>query len=249
MINTIILGDSLESLKKLDDNFVDIIITSPPYNKGGGSTKKGTTISSTGRKNHSWVSKIDYDSFEDNLDKDVYQQNQLNILNECFRVLKPSGSIFYNHKNVRKNGSIITPYEWVLKSKLNLYQEIIWNRNSTVDQNIKYFSPITEKIFWLTKTNKPTVCGKRSTKMKNEIWDITPKADKLHPAPFPKELVDNCLDMIGIDSGIVLDPYSGSGTTLTQAKIKGLDYIGLEISKNYKLLSEEKLKKYKHYWR
>jgi modification methylase len=59
-INKILKGDVLEVLKTLDDNSIDLGVTSPPYNKG----LKGGPI----------VKKVQYDAFEDNLPEDEYQQ-------------------------------------------------------------------------------------------------------------------------------------------------------------------------------
>ena len=60
--NQIYQGDSLELLKQLDDNSIDLGVTSPPYNKG----LKGGPI----------VKKVQYDSFEDNLPEDEYNNNK-----------------------------------------------------------------------------------------------------------------------------------------------------------------------------
>ena len=62
------------------------------------------------------------------MDEDEYQQWQLDILNELFRVLKNDGSLFYNHKNRIHNGEIISPYQWLFKSPFKIRQEIILDR-------------------------------------------------------------------------------------------------------------------------
>ena len=122
--------DVLEGIKQLDDESIDIIITSPPYNKGGlnGKRNKGTK----------WNKTIDYggDFNIDNKPEDEYQEWQLNILKECYRVLKKDGLMFYNHKNriVKGKGYIISPYSWLLKSPFLIRQEIIWNRKSGPNQ-------------------------------------------------------------------------------------------------------------------
>lgn len=84
--------DCLDGLHQLDDESIDIIITSPPYNKCGLNGKQNGV---------KWKGTIDYnDDVEvDNLPEEIYQQWQIEILNECHRVLKKDGSMFYNHKN------------------------------------------------------------------------------------------------------------------------------------------------------
>ena len=110
-LNKIYYIDVLEGLKKLDDASIDLIITSPPYNKMGLSGIQ---------KGKKWNKTIDYngDRENDNMDEDEYQQLQLDILNELFRVLKDDGSLFYNHKNRIHNGEIISPYKWLFKSPI-----------------------------------------------------------------------------------------------------------------------------------
>src|SRR6056297_967674 len=100
-VNKVYQGDCLEEINKIPDNSVDIIITSPPYNLGN--------KHHTGNKYHS--------AYNDDLPEEEYQKQQIKVLNECFRVLKEDGSMWYNHKNRIKSGVQITPYEWLLKSK------------------------------------------------------------------------------------------------------------------------------------
>ena len=98
------LGDCLELLKKVQSESVDLIITSPPYNLG----------------NNHHTGFVKHKAYEDNLNENDYQEWQIKVLNECFRILKEDGSMFYNHKNRIKNGLQITPYEWIFKSDLFL---------------------------------------------------------------------------------------------------------------------------------
>ena len=57
--------------------------------------------------------------------------------------------------------------------------------------------------------------------------------DKLHPAIFPKKLVEKCIKVSGLKNGIVFDPFAGTGTTMVVAKEMGLKYFGCEIDKDY----------------
>ena len=79
----LINDDCLKVLPTLADNSVDLIITSPPYNLGNNHH--------TGNKQHR--------AYDDNLPEIKYQEQQLQFLNECFKVLKEDGSLIYNHKN------------------------------------------------------------------------------------------------------------------------------------------------------
>jgi site-specific DNA-methyltransferase (adenine-specific) len=129
--------DCLKILPTIPDNSIDLIITSPPYNLGN--------KHHTGNKYHQ--------SYNDNLPEIIYQEQQLNLLNQCYRILKSDGSIMYNHKNRIKDGVQITPYEWILKSKFIVKQEIVWiNRSQNFDK-IRFY-PFTERVYWLAKDYK-----------------------------------------------------------------------------------------------
>ena len=82
--------DCLETLAKMEDNSIDLIVTSPPYNKG---------FYTKLTENENWHSAIDYDNYNDALEPKEYENWQKKIISECLRVLKPSGSLFYNHKD------------------------------------------------------------------------------------------------------------------------------------------------------
>tara|TARA_R100001440_G_scaffold9072_1_gene17135 strand:- start:333 stop:1085 length:753 start_codon:yes stop_codon:yes gene_type:complete len=232
-LNKIYNEDCLDTMAKMSDNFVDVIITSPPYNKAGyeGKIRKR-------HKNDTWKSRnIDYDDNSNNdfMNESEYQEKQVKVLNEMQRVLKDNGSVFYNHKIRVANHKASHPIEWILKSNLNLRQQIIWNRKGSPALSPIRYLPTTELIFWLTKTNiQPNFIRHKNTHFTGEVWEITPKPNKLHPAPFPEILVDNILKCIHNKNNItVYDPYSGSGTTCKVANNYGFNFIGSEIVSSY----------------
>ncbi|MCP4362786.1 MAG: site-specific DNA-methyltransferase [Chloroflexi bacterium] len=63
------------------------------------------------------------------------------------------------------------------------------------------------------------------------VWDLKadPVQDKKHTSTFPLSFPLTCLNASGIEKGLVLDPFMGSGTTAMAAVIKGFDYIGFEL--------------------
>lgn len=216
---TILNIDVLDGLKTLEDNSVSCIITSPPYNKYG-----------LNKFNHR---KIKYDEYNDNMDDGEYQEWQKKILNECYRVLKPNGSIFYNHKNRRVNCKEFTPHDWILDTKLNLYQTIIWNRNQSPSIFNTFLMPTYEYIFWFSKERKtPKVYRNRLDTIK-DIWNITPSRSKIHPATFPEKLVENCILLTTDEGDLIVDIFSGVGTVCNVAEKLNRNSIGFEISKKY----------------
>jgi modification methylase len=238
--NKIYCCDVLEGLRQLDDESVDLIITSPPYNKAGlnGVLKKGK---------RTWVTTIDYggDVNVDKMNESEYEDWQIAVLNECFRVLKPDGSMFYNHKNriATGKGEIVSPYKWLFKTKFKIRQEIIWDRTSTNNvQNCRYL-PTTEKIFWLTKSARPKFVRNKMSKYKTEVWDFNFLNNTKHPAPFPIELPDAIISCIPHDKPLlVLDPFMGSGTVAVSAVKHDCNYIGFDKFEEYVDMANKRIK-------
>jgi site-specific DNA-methyltransferase (adenine-specific) len=235
VINRIIQGDALTILKLLPDEIVDVGVTSPPYNKG--ENKKG------------WlVPNIKYHSATDKLPEEEYQKNQIDVLNELFRITKPGGSFFYNHKIRWEKGIIIHPMDWLRKTKWVIRQEIIWDR--MIAGNIRgwRFWQVDERIYWLYKPKGNNLIGeelKPKHALLTSIWRFPPEQKNPHPAPFPLELPIRCIySVMDGRKGVVIDPYCGSGTTLVASKILGCDYIGIEISDEYIKFAEERLRNY-----
>jgi modification methylase len=153
--------------------------------------------------------------------------------------------MFYNHKNriIKGKGEISNPYSWIIKTNFKVRQEIIWDRGSTGDVNRRRYLPTTEKIFWLTKSEKPIFDRKIDTPFKKEVWSFPFSTNTEHPAPFPIELPNNIIHCIKNDRNItVLDPFMGSGTVAVSAKQYGCNYIGFELLPEYIEMSEKRIR-------
>ena len=231
----IIQADCLEWMATQPDDSVDVIITSPPYNKKGlrGGTRTSTQL---------WDNaNIDYGVYDDNLPEAEYQAWQKQILTECYRILKPTGSVFYNHKIRNWNRKGYHPCEFILDTPLQFYQEIVWDRKNTLALDARYLFTKTERIYWFCK-DKPSVFKHRmAAEYRGDIWSISPSSAKDHPASYPEELVELCLTLTAPDGGVVYDPFGGSGTTSVVAKRRGLDWITTEIDPDYVELMKERL--------
>lgn len=229
-LNKIYNEDCLETLAKMEDNSVDLIITSPPYNKGHYSGKNRNNNSV-----HTWNSsktiggQLVYDLYEDDMPQEEYEKWQRKVLDECLRVLKPTGSIFYNHKDILYKNLIVTP-KWIYDYPL--HQQIIWNRSNSPMIRQTHFLPVTEYIFWIVKDPKQFFFDKSKCEYKTSIWSITAEKNP-HPAPFPSKMVKNIINGCSQEGDIVYDPFMGSGTTAKCAKELGRNYIGSEISPQY----------------
>ena len=87
-------------------------------------------------------------------------------------------------------------------------------------------------------------CGDSGTRNKRSVWTINTKPYKgAHFATFPEDLVTPCILAGCPKGGIVLDPFTGSGTTCAVAKRLERNYIGIELNQNYIKLAEERIAK------
>jgi site-specific DNA-methyltransferase (adenine-specific) len=215
-MNQLYNDNCLNILPKFQDNTIDLIITSPPYNLGNSHH--------TGNKYHK--------PYNDDLPENVYQDQQIIFLNECYRVLKDSGSLIYNHKNRIRRGKQISPYEWIFKTKLITKQEIVWiNRSQNFDK-IRFY-PFTERLYWLVKNV--------DTKLTNTInhYDVftwkewKPEGTKgKHKRAFPIKMVEDILKCFPTAT-TVADFYMGCGTVGVVCKNLNRKFIGIEIDKTY----------------
>ena len=74
-----------------------------------------------------------------------------------------------------------------------------------------------------------------------QIWDITGASTRQHPAPFPLELAQRLVRMFSFQGDTVLDPFSGTGTTMLAAIQNERNSIGIEIDPEYCRISAHRL--------
>jgi modification methylase len=226
----LILGDCLTELKKIESNIVDLVVTSPPYNKNYWTRNK---------EQGSFKRIIKYDSITDSLDPQEYIKQQKEVLDELVRIIKPTGSIYYNHIDIfHKHNTIHPSYVY----DYNIKQVIVWDRGNTPKLSNTYFLPTTEWVFWIKKSwDAIPYFDKSKCKHKKNIWRINREQDQSHPAPFPVELVDNIVKSSCPENGLILDCYNGSGTTAVVAKNNNMDYIGIDISEQYIQMTKDRI--------
>ena len=238
-LNYIHNEDCLDTLSEIPDNSINLIITSPPYNKSYWSSNQNIN---NGFKTKSRF--INYDGdFNDKLKPKKYIKWQKKVIKECIRVLTDDGSIFYNHIDILKNHNTIHPhfvYDFPVK------QILIWNRLNTPKLDKSYFFPKNEYVFWIKKTkeSKPKFYKNKCVFQKSIFTLIADKNNK-HPAPFPLELPNNFILACSDKGDIVYDPFMGSGTTAVASVINKRNYIGSEISKKYAKVANKRIEQHK----
>ena len=252
-----ILGDCIDELKKMEDNSVNIVMTSPPYNIG-----------------------IKYHKYDDKQPREQYLEWIFDIFVELKRILMDNGHIFLNMGYTNKDPWISMEVALKLKDLLVLQNNITWVKSISIsdksEDTFGHFKPINsdrymnvtnENIYHFTKDDKVKIdkkaigvpykwkCNlknrktgeiKEDKRCKGNTWfipydTINNKEEKgYHPATYPEGLVEHCIKLTGIKNGIVLDPFVGSGTTIRVSKKLSDsidDYellgIGIDIDKKY----------------
>lgn len=244
--------DCLEGMKQLEDNSVDMVLTSPPYDnlRTYGHLKGGFT----------------FEMFKP-------------IAKELSRILKEGGVIVWNVNDATIKGSeTCTSFRQVLFFKdecgLNLHDTMIWEKtcagalgsNKCYLQNFEYmfilskgklhtFNPIEDRKN-VAKPNKNTTNGglkegkgkqrqivTKEYGKRTNIWRINQKQRSDHPAPFPYLLARDHIVSWSNENDIVLDPFIGSGTTAIAAIKENRHFIGMELNKEYYDIACERIKK------
>lgn len=251
-------GDSSEKLKLIDDNTVDLVVTSPPYDNlrfynGGGDE---------------WT----FDKFK-------------LIANELTRVLKDGGVIVWVVNDATIDGSeTLTSFKQAEYFKevcgLNIYDTMIWRKpNPSVPTTNRYYAAF-EYMFVISKgipkamnficdiQNKSvgntyeTDIGmnpevrKKSGKFKtvsefsrrHNVWDISVGINPTdHPAVYPEQLALDHIITWSNEGDTVLDPFMGSGTTGIASHKTNRHFIGIELDPTYYAIAQNRLGELKEY--
>lgn len=232
-INKIICGDCLDVMKKLPNNSIDLVVTSPPYNLKN-SSGNGMSASTKSGKWASAALKNGYSDYDDCMDHAAYVKWQRECLLEMFRLIKNDGAIFYNHKWRVQNGLLQDRQDIV--SGFPVRQIIIWKRKGGINFNPGYFLPTYEVIYLIAK---PEFKLAPKSNGYGDVWEFTQEMKNDHPAPFPVALIERIISSTNAE--IILDPFSGSGTTAITAMGLKRKFIGIEISKQYCQMTNERI--------
>lgn len=234
-------GDAYKELQLLPGGSVDLIVTSPPYNLAASVSAQGHPNASRG----SHYANRGYPECSDALPEPEYQQQQIAVLTELARVLKPGGSLCYVHKDRLNGGKLISPHQWIepmLATQegdypLVLRQTIIIDRGTTHQNNPAYFAPVHEQLYWFTRGITHRNLG--GLGKWGSVWHIPRETSPAfpHPAPMHYEIPRRCILALSRPGDLVADPYSGTGTTGAAALNYGRGYVGIDNVAAYVRLS------------
>jgi len=222
----------LNILKTLPEKSVDLIFADPPYNLSGEgylTTKNGKVAK---------LHKGDWDVIDD-----IHTFNE-DWISACIRVLSDNGTIWIS-------GTLHNyPSVGVILKKLGLWiiNDIIWFKpNATPLLATNRCAPSTELIWVASKTKKyffnyalaKEINGGKQ--MKN-LWQINAERHKTkHPTEKPESLLNRIILLGSNENDTVLDPFLGSGTTGVVAKKLNRNFVGIEISKEYFEIAENRI--------
>lgn len=221
MLNTITLGDSYKLIKDIPDKSIDLIITDPPYEiitTGAGILKDRKTRF--------------LDNIQGKLDRGINEE----ILDEFCRVMKRINIYIWCSK------AQIKKYLDYFLAKTNLYEILIWHKTNPVPTiNGTYLCDKEYCLFFRDKgvELKGTVENKRT------VWttkcNVEDKKKYKHPTIKPLSIIKTLIENSSNKGDIVLDCFSGSGTTCVAAKELERQFLGIEIDPEYHKISLDRL--------
>lgn len=249
-INDIYNVDCLEGMKSLPDNCIDLVVTSPPYDNLR--TYNGYCF-----------------PFED-IAKEMFRVmkptgvvvwvvgDKINKGNKSLTSFKQC--LYFQEIGFKVHDVMIYRKKNTPFMRSNAYTNCYEYMFVLAKDKVTTFNPIKTKT--ARSGNEMLVAGKKADGVNNKvmgrlneekvltnIWEYAvglggSTSDKIafkHPAIFPEKLAQDHIISWSNEGDIVLDPFSGSGTTAKMAKLNGRNYIGFEISSEYTEVSKERL--------
>jgi len=238
-LDKIIVGDAREVLKKLPDNCMHLMVTSPPYNTGK--------------------------EYDENLTLGEYLDFIEDVMKEVYRVLVLGGRICLNVADLGRKPYIpLHAYIIDRLEKIGFLMRgvVIWYKGDAVGVNSTawgtFASPINpvlrdvhEYIIIASKgefsrkdkNKESTINREEFLEYTKSVWKFPPESAKRiqHPAPFPINLPYRCIQLYTFKGDVVLDPFIGSGTTAIASVMTGRHFLGIDINPEYVELANKRI--------
>lgn len=240
-LNHIYQGDCLEVMKGFPDNYVDMILTDPPYKISIKGNKIVRTYKHYNCKRRSDIG-LDFGDWDRywKTDREYFLWTE-KWFKECVRILKDGGWI-YIFFDKQKTGlfDLWLAQKYEIKSRC-IY---VWVKTNPV--------PSFRKVNWNSGTEHIWVGSKGDSKLKNFLYQkymsnywISPNASAWkktnHPTEKQVKLLKHLIEVNTNEGDIVCDPFFGSGSTGVAAKELKRNYIGIELNKEYAKMAEERI--------
>lgn len=226
--------DCSDFIKRIEDNSIDLILIDPPYNISRDSNFiNGSIDDNTTRK---FNISIDFGEWDSSFEHKYLDE----LCSEFYRVLKRSGTIicFYD---LWKISYLRDSLE---KSKFKQIRLIEWLKANP--------APINSKVNYLTNAREIALLGVKggsptfNSSYDNGLYSYPLCRDKgrFHPTQKPVKLIEELILKHSNENDIVLDCFSGSGTTAVACANTNRSFIGCELDREYYRKSIERIKKY-----
>jgi len=242
--NQIYCGDTVETMKKIKDKSINLILTSPPY------------LASIRKDNHKYPGAKDL--IKDNQPVKEYISWLIEVFKQYERILTDEGVIVFNYSYTTFNPSL--PYmlinEVFENTSLEIYDTASWKKKSCVplSGHPNRMTRIVEMVYIFAKTpnfsaNKiVSSVSKTGQKYFNTYYNFIEAKNndgkvEGHEATFSTEFANYFIDLYSKPNDIVLDNFSGTGTTPYAASKMGRQYIGIDLVEDYCDYAKERLSK------
>ena len=223
-IGKVIEGDCLSVMREMPDKCVDLIATDPEYGIG---YKTSIKKAWGGRKR-----KADAKFGDDT-------GASLEVWAEAYRILKPTGAI-YSFMSWDGLGFLASQ---LIMAGFQVPIRIVWDKVNWGSGDLRYFGQQTEDILFAS-------CGEhelRTEKREGNLWQVwraemwNQGGHSGHPTEKPRSIMEKIIRYSSDPDSIVLDMYSGSGTTCVAAERLGRRWVGVELSPKYCTMARKRI--------
>ncbi len=237
--NSVLLGDCIEILGRMEAESVDLVFADPPYNL--------QLAGDLSRPDQSRVDAVDdaWDKFGSFAEYDRFTKDWLAAVR---RVMKPAATLFVigSYHNIFRVGTALQDGGfWILN-------DIVWRKaNPMPNFRGRRFTNAHETLIWASRdaAAKNYTFNYEALKAANDdcqmrsdwFFPICTGAERLkdgdgrktHPTQKPEALIARILHAATKPGDVVLDPFFGSGTTGAVAKRLGRNFVGIERDPTY----------------
>ena len=242
--NKIYCGDTVETMGKINEGTIDLILTSPPY------------LASIRNDNHKYPGAKD--QIKDNQSVDDYLEWIIDNFKQYERILKKDGVIVFNFSYTTFNPSL--PYflinEVFKHTDFRIYDTFAWKKKSAmpVSGHPNRVTRIVEMVYIFAKTpyfkaNKTVSSVSRpGQKYYNNYYNFIEARNndgkvEGHEATFSTDLASFFIDLYSKENEIVLDNFSGTGTTPYASSKMNRQYIGIDLVEKFCDYARERVSK------
>lgn len=223
----LIQGDCISSMREIESNSIDLILTDPPYNLGLFMQDRDTNLK---RMRENFFGAAGWD----NLEYEEWALSMDAFFEESARVLKKGGAMIV-FMAVIKVESIIQ-----IAQRHGLYYKTTgtWHKLNPMPRNMNlHFINSTECWIYFVSGARTGTFNNNGKALHDFVeTSVTPKSERAfgkHPTQKPVELMKHFVEILTNAGETVLDPFMGSGSTGVAAQSLGRDFIGIELDKAY----------------